>query len=339
MVKKISLLFFCAVACFSSTAQFPAVVDSVYTFIKYNSVFRNKVDWQQADKEFYNCIRSGKTIDDTMNCFVDVLKRLDDVHTQISFNSRYYGYYHPVDDSTFRQMKPLREKAQAAAGKIQTTILQNKFAYVLVPAINAYGKDQVNVYAQQLHETICRLGTKDIRGFIIDLRLNSGGNMYPMLTGLGALLGNTVIGYETDIDNNIVRKWEIKDGNFVIGGYRATSVTKICDPGYEQMPVAVLTGPCTASSGTMTAIAFRKRPNTIFIGEPTADGYSTSNGYFRFAPNLVFNFASSFVADREKNVYKTTVAPDIVIKASDNFDDLEQDNKVQAALRWLKEKR
>lgn len=88
----------------------------------------------------------------------------------------------------------------------------------------------------------------------------------------------------------------------------------------------------------MTAIAFKGRPNTYFIGEPTADGYTTSNGYFQFTPILILNFATNFVADRNKKVYKTTVNPDLTIYQGDDFDNLLSDTKIKAAIKCLTEK-
>ncbi len=88
----------------------------------------------------------------------------------------------------------------------------------------------------------------------------------------------------------------------------------------------------------MVAIAFKGRPNTYFIGEPTADGYTTSNGYFQFASNLTLNFATNYVADRNKNIYKTTVNPDLAIHHGNNFDNLLNDAKVKVAIKWMTEK-
>ncbi|MBS1537078.1 MAG: hypothetical protein JST20_04955 [Bacteroidetes bacterium] len=79
-------------------------------------------------------------------------------------------------------------------------------------------------------------------------------------------------------------------------------------------------------------------PIPNFIGEPTADGYTTSNGYFQFSSNLTLNFATNYVADRNKNVYKTTVNPDLTINQRDNFNDLLNDEKIKAAIKWLTEK-
>jgi len=62
----------------------------------------------------------------------------------------------------------------------------------------------------------------------------------------------------------------------------------------KKIQVVILIGAVTRSSGNMTAIAFKGRPNTYFIGEPTEKGYTTSNGYFQFAFNLTLNFSTNF---------------------------------------------
>lgn len=316
--------------------QFPIPVDSVYSFMKRNSVFRNTVNWEKTDRDFVTCIRSAKTLNDTMNCFVWMLKELNDVHTNIFINNQYYGHYNPVDSATYVRIKPLRERATSEANKPFLSLLNKEYVYVRVPAYSTYDPVQINKFGQALYDSICSYDNKKIKGFIIDLRLNGGGNMYPMLCGISSLLGNTTIGFETDMDGNEVRKWEIKDNNFIIGGYQVTDIKKSCQADHTTIPVTVLTGPMTGSSGSMTAISLKKRENTIFIGEPTAEGYTTSNGYFQFAPALFMNFATNFVADRTKQIYKKSVSPDQTIIGGDNFEDLLKDEKIKAALLWLK---
>jgi C-terminal processing protease CtpA/Prc len=270
-----------------------------------------------------------------MNCFVGVLEALDDVHSHIMLNQNYYGYYHPVDDTTYLRLKPILDKASSVTGAFYSTILADHFAYIRVPSINAYIPDQINAYGQTLRDTVCTFQGKNIKGFIIDLRLNTGGNMYPMLGGLSDLLGNTIIGYETEMDGSVVRTWKIENGNLILEGYQATQLENKCHPDFSETPVVVLVGPVTSSSGTMTAIAFKNRPKTTFIGEPTASGYTTSNGYFQFAPNLTMNFATQFVADRNKKIYKLNLTPDKFISGGDRFDDLMIDEKIKAALEYL----
>ncbi len=311
-------------------------VDSFYVFLKYNSILRDRVDWEEVDERFYRDIQQAESLDDTMKCFVSVLESLGDVHSQIYLNNRYYGHYPEFDEATLKWLRPLNDRAIAHTNKIRAEVLEKNIAYLLVPGFQAYDGEQINRLGQELRDQVDRLAMqKRVAAFIIDLRLNGGGNIYPMLAGLSPLLGDKTIGYETGIGGEVVRKWEIQDGNFVIGGSQTTQVSGKTKPRFQTIPVAVLIGPVTKSSGSMVAIAFKGRPNTILIGEPTAEGYTTSNGYFQFAPNLFLNFATTFVADRNMNIYKDAVHPDFQVSRGDNFDDLMQDRKVGMAIKYF----
>ncbi len=320
----------------TSNAQFPAHPDSVYTFMKYNSILRNNVNWDSTDRVFREQIKKAASLEDTIQCFVTVLEILHDYHSQIYLNNKYYGTWPSYDDSTLAWLQPLRQRSTDATNKLFTTRLNGSVAYMRLPGAQVYGQDQINAFAKTMQDSICSF-SGNMQGLILDLRLNGGGNIYPMLSGLRSLLGDGIVAYETGNEGNIVRTWLLKEGNFTIGGYTATTLPRGSCPNLNNIPVVVLTGPVTVSSGSMVAIAFKHRANTIFIGEPTADGYTTSNGFFQFAPNLTMNFATNYVADRNKNVYRNTVDPDIYIHHGDNFDALMDDAKIKAALLWLKQ--
>lgn len=337
-MKKLALPIFLIVRCSASFAQFPVSPDSLYTFIKFNSIHRAAADWNQVDKTFNEQIKAAKSLTDTMNCFVTVLRSLKDVHSQIFYNAQYFGHYPTFEDSVLVWLRPLNDRAISLTNKIHTEIIAKEFGYIRVPGFQVYDTKQINQFAQALDDSIGKLSRKCKKGFIIDLRLNGGGNLYPMLSGLSRLLGNQTIGFETDVNDSITRTWEIKNGNFFIGGYQTTDIKVEQEPQLTNAPVVVITGPVTKSSGSMVAIAFKGRPNTLFVGEPTADGYTTSNGYFQFASNLTLNFATHYVADRNKIVYKRSVHPDKTINRGNNFDNLVNDEKIKAAIKWLQNK-
>lgn len=334
-MKRIILILLLTGLNFVSFGQFPGSVDSLYTFIKSNSILRNTVDWKSIDDMFNKKIKNATSLNDTMKCFVMVFESLNDVHSQIYINNKYYGHYTNFDDTTLAWLKPLNDKANALTNQIHTQFLPNKIAYIRVPSFQVFDKILINNYAKSLYDSISKPAFNKAKGFILDLRLNGGGNIYPMLSGLSLLLGNNTIGYETDINGDTTRVWEIKNGNFIIGGYQTTDIKSKLTSKLKTIPVVVLIGPVTKSSGSMTAIAFKKRQNTIFVGEPTADGYTTSNGYFQFAPNLTLNFATNFVADRKMTIYKSSVNPDIVVYHGDNFENLMNDEKIKSAMKWL----
>ena len=335
-MKRIFTILILTLATNCSFGQFPISADTLYSFIKYNSIHRNKVNWAAIDIDFRNNIAASKTINDTMSCFVKVFEKLSDVHSQIYLNNKFYGYYEQYNDSTINLLRPLIEKSNNQTNKIYTEKLEEKYAYVVVPGMQVYDKVQINKLAQSLSDSMAKYSSKKIRGFIIDLRLNGGGNLYPMLSGLSLLLGDNLVGYETDVNDTVTRKWEIKNGNLNLANFQTTDIKTTSLKRLQNIPVVVLLGPVTRSSGSMTGITFKGRPNTYFIGEPTANGYTTSNGYFQFASNLTLNFATNFVADRNKIIYKYSVKPDLEIYGGDNFDDLQKDKKISEALKWLK---
>lgn len=299
-MNRLTIIIFFTLINSISLGQLPVPAGSLYTFIKFNSIHRTTVDWVQVDKSFNEQIKNAKSLKDTMNCFVTVLKSLDDVHSQINLNNQFYVHYPGFDNSVLAWLKPLNDKAKSETNRIYTQKIDKGIGYIRVPGSKVFSSEQINNFAQSLADSITRLSNKSKKGIIIDLRLNGGGNIYPMLSGLSQLLGNQTVAYETDINDNIVRNWEIKNGNFFIGGYQATNIKLIPAPKLNKIPVVVIIGPVTRSAGSMVAIAFKGRPNTCFIGEPTADGDTTSNGYFSFASNLTLNFATNFVADRNK---------------------------------------
>lgn len=117
-------------------------------------------------------------------------------------------------------------------------------------------------------------------GWIVDLRGNTGGNMWPMLLGAAPLLRTTPradenVGSFATADGPSL--WQLTPSSVRLGERVRVDLG---GPGYQLKrpgaPVAVLTGPRTASSGEATVLSFRGRPQTRSFGQPTS-GLSTAN--------------------------------------------------------------
>lgn len=334
-MKKILLILFSSLLGAGINAQFPVNVDTLFTFIRYNSIHQKGTDWQNIESNFHTQLIKSSNMEDTMKCFVKILETLNDVHSQLFFNNKFYGHYPDFDEQTLAWIMPIHNRSLDSVNKVHTRILSYQIGYINVPGYNAYQPEVINKYAQELNDAVTNLAKVKLKGFIIDLRLNGGGNLYPMLAGLSLLLGNTTLGYEVNVEGKEVRKWHLKDENFYMNDYQLTNIKTTTNKKLSSIPVVLLIGPITKSSGSMTAIAFKGRKNTYFIGEPTATGYTTSNGYFQFAPNLWMNFSSAFVADRNHMVYESTVNPDQFVFRGDNFDDFSKDEKIMQATLWI----
>lgn len=337
MPKPLLIILSLLITTHLALGQIPVPVDSVYQLIKTNSVFRKSADWAEIDKGFRSKLDSAKSVADTMKAFTYVFSKLDDPHSAIYFNNGYYGYYRPVQDEQIRlKVRRLFERAQKENNRIKTRLLDKQYVYIQVPGVTAYGgSEQINSFAQAFNDSVCKYQNAKVKGFILDLRLNGGGNLLPMLSGLSALLGEGYIGGQTDEEGKVTAKWSIEKNNYLQGGYTVTDVQRGCKVDFSKHPVVLLLGRITVSSGSMTAIAFKGRSKTWFIGEPTGEGYTTGNSWYPLKGDFNLNLATFFVADRNGIVYRTTVDPDQRITGEDDFDNLLNDEKVKAAINWL----
>lgn len=312
-------------------------VDTMYSTIKQFNCHARGANWTAIDESFYAGLKQAGSSIDTLQVFVDVFEALDDVHSTIQFNGQTYGYYHEVTQDVSAKIMPTLQRQRSEAGKVFDTLFPENIAYIRIPTILAWG-DDVHTIARSIQDSLCMMLDKNTKGCIVDLRLNGGGNMYPMIAGLFPLLGNTDVLHTTYTDSTIQYTWLLKNGDLFAkntDGSKAavTHVQDGCEEVYTKMKVMVLLGPATMSSGQATAVAFYKRDNTLFIGESTANGYTTATNYYPFENGVFMNMASGFISDREGKIYPRVVDPQLFVIGGDNFDDLSKDLKVQMA-RW-----
>ncbi|WP_312326751.1 S41 family peptidase [Stenotrophomonas sp.] len=151
-------------------------------------------------------------------------------------------------------------------------------------------------------------------GWIVDLRQNSGGNMWPMLVGVFPLLSTDpkhreVIGAFNAGETH--QLWSL-DSGLVLLGERAP--VALDTPNYvlrhPAPPVAVLIGPKTGSSGEAVALAFRGRPATRSFGQETA-GFSTANRQTPLQDGSILLLTGSVSADRNLKGDGGKLKPDV----------------------------
>lgn len=109
-------------------------------------------------------------------------------------------------------------------------------------------------------------------GWVVDLRANTGGHMWTPLASAGPILSDGEVGAFVEADGTRT-PWTIESGTPRQYADRWGPGEPLAHP---MPPVAVLTGPRTASAGEAVAIAFRGRPDTRTFGEPTF-GVPTAN--------------------------------------------------------------
>lgn len=108
-----------------------------------------------------------------------------------------------------------------------------------------------------------------IPGVVIDLRDNTGGNMYPMIAAVHRFLPD---------DDQMLRFRTRKFSQWIPLSY-AVKVAGVDQRPHIECPVAILTDDWTASSGEATLICFRGLDYVRVFGGPTA-GYASANQPF-----------------------------------------------------------
>lgn len=195
--------------------------------------------------------------------------------------------------------------------------------------------------ADSLHTAVRTLQDAGACAWIVDVRANGGGNMWPMLAGIGPLLGDTIVGSFGGQPSS--PRWHYKDG---VSGILASSgkldtasrVTvppvRLRDPA---APVAVLFDAGTGSSGEAVVIAFAGRPNTRTFGSRSA-GYATVNRGVRLPDGANLVVTTGYNADRRGQSYGDQLSPDSTVTLPSGWPS-PTDRVTASAVGWLAEQR
>lgn len=303
----------------STPAEQPAAsfIKEVKDIIQKHSLYTDSLNWQQI-AETVPVISGGmKTTDDAkpvINYLIAQLRKAGDNHSFLMSVSASENYARP-------------------AGKLEdasSRLLPGDIGYIFVPGFGSTNDSAMTVFAQNIQNLVKKLDTgHTIRGWIIDLRKNTGGNMYPMIAGLGSFLDKGTLGY-------FVRGRSKNPWFFSGSGNKAWSGGAVVPDAYtiaqRKKKIALLVGPMTASSGEFTTISFIGQSNTRLFGQPTA-GYTTANSTFKLSNGSSLLLATTYAADRKKKNHIGRIIPDVLVAPSKDTD-----ADMEAAANWILEK-
>jgi carboxyl-terminal processing protease len=213
--------------------------------------------------------------------------------------------------------------------------LADSVAYVNVPGFAGGTPLQQVEFAEQVKNTIQATDGTDVCGWVVDLRQNTGGNLWPMLAGVGPLLGEGELAASVYPDGRRVPVWH-RDGQAGFGDYTQLRVRAPYRLAGSSVPVAVLLGPATASSAEVLAVAFRSRAATRSFGAPTR-GLSAGNRTFALADGAALVLTVAATSDNAGHVYAGPIVPDEAVARSEQPSGAESaaDAVLAAAVAWL----
>jgi carboxyl-terminal processing protease len=199
-------------------------------------------------------------------------------------------------------------------------------------------EEAMNAYAQKIRDSLCRNISADTRGIIIDLRLNGGGNSFPMYQGVANVYGNRMLTEGVDGRGRRRGVFAIRNGRVTIHGNYGDSIVlaaqRECGK-LSDLPVAVLISPATGSSAEQLAIAFTSRPRALIIGERSAGYVTANNGFELPGKNNGIVVAEGITRNMKGKLFPDYVSPDIEVIGGDDFSNRDQDAKIRAAIKWL----
>ncbi len=309
-------------------------IDSTFSIIQNKALYRDKIDWEKYSREIDKRKSSVTEFSDILPIFSELFNEMEDNHSfLIHKRKEYASELKGFDESKIR--KPIMNELESGAIEIKIKkFLNGTVGYIQVPGDNTSDKfDAMQKASQKLQDSLCTLSSDKLQGIIVDLRLNTGGNMYPMVTGLSNLIGEGVFGSIVSKASGKNEDWEIKGNGTLSDGELISELITSCSGITSDLKVAILLSQITASSGEITALAFYKRKHTQFFGEPTA-GYMTANELYYLPFKSYMLLAEGYEADRDGVVLKQII-PDVEMIDGDDFDDLSNDVKVQAAIKWI----
>jgi carboxyl-terminal processing protease len=219
------------------------------------------------------------------------------------------------------------------------TVQGRNFGYIVLPRCSAKDNDGLLLYAADVRRILMDLTAQSPKGWIVDLRGNTGGNMWPMLAGIGPILGDGSVGSFVANDGNV--SWFYQDGKTGTrnpAGLETVSLTLQEEPVLQTpsvAPVAVLVDSSTASSAEAITIAFHGRPGSRSFGSRTA-GKSTAVQPFKLDDGAELYLTTAIDADRSGKAYPDGFTPDQAISFNGGSMPPESnDQALLAAQTWL----
>jgi len=293
-----------------------------------NSIRKYEIEWPAFREIALDSAYQAAAIDpvDTYPMIVDALERIGDQHS----------FFRPAPGTVAAVgPAPVGGSARAAPATVapSTDLVAPGVGYIDVPEFNGGGAEADSLAStyHRLIEAVDTLGPTC--RWVVDLRGNLGGNMWPMIAGVGPVLGEGVVGFFLDPDS-VVLPWTYSAGSAEVDGVSLALVPEPYELVWPFPYVAVLTDSLTASSGEAVAVAFRGRPETRSFGGSTW-GVSTANSAFPMPDGAVIFLTVSTMVDRLGTVYGGELVPDEPVEGGEKTGDPATDAVLAAAVAWL----
>ena len=286
-----------------------AYVGKLLDLVQTRSINKDALDWASVRSQVLAQAASAQNIADTYPAIELALRLLDDHESY--YSARGGALIGPV---------PV---GGCAAPSVPASGVPASIGYVKVGPCDCQGILATR-YAESIQHTIMAADHPDLKGWIVDLRGNSGGNMWPMIAGVGPVLGEGRIGYIIYYDREYER--EYINGAALSLGEAFASVANPYTLLRQNPSVAVLTDGFVSSAGEAVTVFFKGRPSTRSFGTPTC-GHHHLQEQLALSDGASLFLQTSQHADRTRQRYGGSIAPDELVA--------DPQEAVTRAIAWL----
>lgn len=281
------------------------VLDAAIGVVRKRALHAHDVDWDGIEPRIRAMAKDAKQTKDVYPAIRALLAALGDHHSLFMTPEPSRRYQHQGGPST----PPV------------VVLKPGGIGYIGMPGYGGMDPAASKAFVNEMVEAIGRIAPQARQGWIVDLRQDDGGNMRPMLAGLHPLLGSRPVG-----------AFRGSSGRLSPFGAASSMGGELpAGPDLQHVPVAVITGPHTASSGEVVAVAFRGRPATRSFGQPTT-GLSTSNAPVGLPDGSTIFLTEAVDVDRNGQAYGGKLLPDEPVAETG---DAGHDAPLAAAMFWL----
>jgi carboxyl-terminal processing protease len=300
----------------NSPAQY---LTNVLDIVQEHALYSSQIlDWPAFRKQLLAMISNAQTTADTYSTIRYLIQRMNDNHSQLWPPNQAAQFSDHTGIGVFGMYVPPVVKR-----------LANNLGYVQLPQVIT--ETDYSTYVETVYTLLKQISQPPVCGWVIDLRADQGGNMFPMLAALGPILGNGELGIFID-KNGQKSTWFYRDGVVGVGDnvvFQSTPLDLGVD--YSVVPVALLTDSLTASAGEAVVISFSGRKQTKRFGTSTA-GLITANRPYPLSDGAVLLLAEAREADRTGYIFVGRISPDVYVASGVSS----ADDVLAAAADWLK---
>lgn len=271
-----------------------AYLDELNALMEAHSINRLRIDWKAFRASVVAAAGAAQSVEETFPAIRTALTLLEDGHS----------FYRPVNGTS-----TIASASRPCGGpSADVPTLPATMGYVRVGSFSG-SPAEASAFANGLQRAIASADRDGLAGWIVDLRGNRGGNMWPMIAGVGPILGEGRVGYFID-PVGVESVWEYRDGASWENGSPAQRVDTPYRLRHESPRVAVLVDNGTTSSGEAVLVAFERRPDSRSFGTAATCGLSTANELYVMSDGASLYLTVSVMADRTKFMYGAQIAPD-----------------------------